>query len=177
MKPFYPFAFLALFAAICTTIIASESVTPKDFTLKSIDGKHEFQLSKAKTELVALHFLLKTECPICLRYTQEYTENAKKHPNVTHIFIKPDEPEESQKWIAKYDDSNSKQPVIYHDKNAQLAKKYKIKDGYKFHGEVVHYPAFILVDKNGKEHFRYVGTKTQDRFFYKEFAKKIDEMK
>ena len=150
---------------------------PKDFTLQSIDGTQTFQLSKDKSEFVALHFLLKTECSFCLRYTQDYIANAKKHPNVTHVFIKPDKPEESQKWFSKFKEDNSETLVVYHDPEAGLAARYGIPDGYRFHREVVHYPAFILLDKNREEVIRYIGKKTQDRFYYKKFEEKMGSMK
>jgi len=177
-KQMYRIGPLVLAAVFCAAVWASETVmtTPKDFTLKSVDGKQEFQLSKAETKFVALHFLLKTECPICMRYTQEYAAHAKEFPDVTHVFIKPDEPAETLKWFSKFDASKAEAPVIYHDKDAVLAKRYMIKYGYEFHGEVMHFPAFILTDKTGKVHFRYEGKDNRDRFDYKELAEKLKEM-
>lgn len=179
LNQFHKIGLLVMVVSLTTAVWASEHAmkAPKDFTLKSVDGKQEFKLSEAKTEYVALHFLLKTECPICLRYTTEYAAHAKDQPNVTHIFIKPDEPAETMKWFSKFDDTKAQTPVIYHDKDAGLAKKYGIKHGYEFHGEVVHYPAFILTDKTGKVHFKYVGESNRDRFDYKELSEKLKEMK
>lgn len=177
-QPLHKMGILIAAVCVCTAVWASETVmkTPKDFTLKSVDGKHEFKLSEAKTEYVALHFLLKTECPICLRYTAEYAAHAKDQPNVTHIFIKPDDPAETMKWMAKIDDSQAKAPIIYHDKDAKLADQYNIKNGYKFHGEVVHYPGFVLTDKTGKVYFTYVGKNNGDRFDYKKLNEKLKEL-
>jgi peroxiredoxin Q/BCP len=179
LKPFHKIGLLVMAVSLTAAVWASETVmeAPKDFTLKSVDGKHEFKLSEAKTEYVALHFLLKTECPICLRYTAEYAAHAKDQPNVTHIFIKPDEPAETMKWMANIDETNATAPVIYHDKDAKLADQYGIKNGYEFHGEVVHYPAFILTGKTGKVYFTYVGESNRDRFDYKELNEKLKELK
>ena len=58
-------------------VTVSAVAAPADFTVTSpIDGK-TFRLSDAKGRYVALHFLLKTECPFCLRHTAEYTIKAK----------------------------------------------------------------------------------------------------
>lgn len=178
MKQYYRIGVFMAAAVLCATVWASDTFikAPKDFTLKSVDGKKEFQLSKAETEYVALHFLLKTECPICLRYTQEYAAHIKDFPNVTHIFIKPDEPAETMKWFSKFDASKADAPIIYHDKDAKLADEYGIKNGYEFHGEVVHFPAFILTDKTGKVHFRFEGKNNSDRFDFKKLAEKLKEL-
>ena len=45
-----------------------------DFTLPSVTDTSHFILSKAKGKFIALHFLLKTECPYCMRHTHEYFE-------------------------------------------------------------------------------------------------------
>ena len=45
---------------------------PVDFTVPAVTGGADFKLSAAKGEYVAVHFLLKTECPICLRHTRSF---------------------------------------------------------------------------------------------------------
>ena len=62
---------------------------------------------------------------------------------------------------------------VYRDVNAQLAKKLNIPDGYEFHGQSVHYPATIILNKEGKELFRYVGTDNTDRLLFSTTARKI----
>jgi len=60
--------FAAAVLAFLTTLTV-HAAGPEDFTVTSpIDGK-TFKLSEARGHYVALHFLLKTECPFCLRHT------------------------------------------------------------------------------------------------------------
>ncbi len=175
-------AYLALIAFIASASVvasASESTrkAPKDFTLEAINGE-DFKLSEAKGKFVVLHFLLKTYCPICQMHTRTYAQHAKEHPNAEFLFIKPDEKSETEKWMKGIPkDELKKAPTIYQDKNAMLAKAFGIPHGYKFHGEVVHYPAAIILGPDGKELFRHVGKKTQDRFTYEMFKKKMKELK
>ena len=155
---------------------AEEMATPMvaDFTLQSVGDTptKTFKLSENKGKHVVLHFLLKTTCPVCQRLTMSYYNELKDNDNVVQVFIKPDDPKVIEKWLGKMKD----RPTIYHDPNAQLAAKYGVKDGFRFHGEVVHYPAFILLDENGKEVFRYVGKNNRDRFTYSDFAKKFPNL-
>ncbi len=171
----------AAVALACTIVApATPAVTPKDFVVKEAGGIKEFQLSKARGDYVALHFLLKTDCPICLRVTREYAAKADTVPRVRHIFLKPDAEEDTVAWAQglKSDNPNaSPVPIIYRDPDAQLAEAFGIPDGYRFHGEMVHYPAFVLLGPDGKEVFRYVGKKTQDRFTFDRFAVKMSELK
>ena len=146
---------------------------PADFTVNSpIDGKM-FRLAEAKGHYVALHFLLKTECPFCLRHTAEYSMKAPTIAGVRHIFLKPDSAAEIKSWAAKI---NGQQPAIYRDAEAKLASEFGIADGYVFHGQTVHYPALVLLDPNGKEVFRYVGKNNTDRYPWQKFAAKISEL-
>ncbi|MBI1387104.1 MAG: redoxin domain-containing protein [bacterium] len=163
---------------LCFSAMAQEAVkAPKDFTLKEINGEKEFTLSKAKGKYVALHFLLKTECPFCLRHTHSYAENAEKFPNVVQVFIKPDTVEEIKAWAGKFDNSDDvKTPMIYRDPDARLAEAFGIPNGYEFHGQVVHYPALVLLDPDGKEVFRYVGKSNRDRFDIEKFEAKMKEL-
>jgi thioredoxin-dependent peroxiredoxin len=139
---------------------AADTNTIPDFTLKSATSDTTFQLSAQKGKYVVLHFLLKTECPICLRHTREYLTGAQDLPNTVQVFIKPDETAEIRQWTEKL---REKTP-IYRDPEAALAKKLGIPGGYKFHGQVVHYPALILIDPQGQEVFRHIGKNNADRY-------------
>src|ERR1044071_659768 len=146
---------------ILTLSVFQSASAPNDFTVTSpIDGK-TFRLSEAKGRYVALHFLLKTECPFCLRHTAEYSMKAPTVAGVTHVFLKPDSDDEIKSWAGKIKAPH--QPTIYRDADAKLATEFGIPDGYKFHGQTVHYPALVLLDPNGKEVFRYIGKSNTDR--------------
>jgi peroxiredoxin Q/BCP len=122
-----------------------------------------------------LHFLLKTECPYCLRYTHEYAKLAAKSPDVVHVFLKPDSAEDIKQWASHLDKTDLKDlPKIYRDADAKLAKQFKIPDGYKFHGQSVHYPALVAIDGQGKEIFRHIGKSNSDRLASADFSKKLD---
>lgn len=155
----------------------------ENFTLDAIveDSKSQvdtkFELKDHKGKTVVLHFLLKTECPFCLRYTNQYAQLAAKTPDVIHLFIKPDSEKDIRSWmkqIVKID--GVKQPTIYRDAGAKLAKRFGIPDGYEFHGQSVHYPALVVLDGEGKEMFRYVGKNNSDRMPKDEFVKKLESM-
>jgi len=90
------------------------------------------------------------------------------------VFIKPDAPEEIRRWANKIE---SPQPIIYRDANTALAQAFKIPHGYRFHGQVVHYPALVLLDGEGNEVFRYVGKDNSDRLPFDQFAAKIAELR
>lgn len=159
---------------VLTPGILQSAPAPSDFTVISpIDGK-TFHLSDAKGRYVALHFLLKTECPFCLRHTAEYSMKAPTIAGVTHIFLKPDSNAEIKSWAGKI--KAPQQPAIYRDAEAKLATEYGIPDGYSFHGQTVHYPALVLLDPNGKEVFRYVGKNNTDRYPWDRFVAKIAEL-
>lgn len=178
MKPSHRFAslwlFLALFAALTPAL-----ANPADFTLQSATNDATFKLSEAKGKYVALHFLLKTECPFCLRYTHDYFTKAEKLPNVVQVFIKPDAIEEIKAWadkMPKGEKENTAKNPIYRDPDTKLAKDFAIPDGYKFHGQVVHFPALVLLGPDGKEVFRYVGKNNSDRFDFEKLQAKIAEL-
>src|SRR6185436_19751497 len=77
------------------------AVAPADFTVESpADGK-TFKLSEAKGKYVALHFLLKTECPFCLKHTRDYAKKSAATSDVIHIFLKPDDANEVKAWASK----------------------------------------------------------------------------
>lgn len=161
----------------CYIILGAKGSNPADFTLYSATDSSQFVLSENKGKYIALHFLLKTECPICIRHTNDYANKAGTLPDVMQVFIKPDAKEEINKWTNKIPDNTLANFPIYRDPNASLAKLYKIKDGYFFHGEDMHYPALILLDTTGKEIFRYVGTSNTDRYPFESLAQKIKELK
>ncbi len=58
------------------------AANPDTFTLKAATGNGTFSLGDAKGKYVALHFLLKTECPYCLRHTRDYFTKSATLPNV-----------------------------------------------------------------------------------------------
>ena len=59
-------------------VVFSQGV--ENFTLEAIgeDSKAQvgskFELKDHKGKIVVLHFLLKTECPFCLKYTNQYAQ-------------------------------------------------------------------------------------------------------
>ena len=132
-KTFYFFLFLA-------SSILIEAQESKDFTLFAATTAKSFKLSEVRGKYVALHFLLKTECPVCLRHTQQYAEQGKKLKNVIQVFIKPDETHQIKLWASHLSNQKNTPIPIYRDVNAQLAKSFNIPDGYAFHGQRVHYP-------------------------------------
>ncbi len=146
-----------------------------DDSKTKVDAKFELKEHKGKT--VVLHFLLKTECPFCLKYTHQYAQLAATTPDIVHLFIKPDSEKEIRAWASKLVKvEGNKQPTIYRDGGAKLAKRFGIPDGYQFHGQSVHYPALIVLDGNGKELFRYIGKNNSDRMPKDEFVKKLSSM-
>lgn len=155
--------------------IASRAENPKTFSVKSALDDTKFDLVENRGKTVVLHFLLKTECPYCLRYTREYSLLAAKTPEVVHVFLKPDSEAEIKTWVSHLDPKGIKAlPTIYRDGDAKLAKLYDIPDGYKFHGQSVHYPALVALDGTGKEMFRYVGKNNGDRMSVNDFTKKLE---
>jgi peroxiredoxin Q/BCP len=168
--------YLKSFAAVVSfaTSLAAFAAAPADFAVTSpTDGK-TFRLSEANGRYVALHFLLKTECPFCLRHTAEYSMKAPTIAGVTHVFLKPDSDDEIKSWAGKVKAPH--QATIYRDADAKLATEFGIPDGYKFHGQTVHYPALVLLDPSGKEVFRYIGKNNTDRLPWDKFAAKSSEL-
>lgn len=163
--------------AIILFSVNTQAQIIQDFTLKSVTDKSSFSLSKSKGKFVALHFLLKTECPYCIRHTSEYFEKATSLSNVVQVFIKPDNEQEIKEWAKKLTSKNTAALPIYQDLDAKLADQFNIPNGYAFHGQVVHYPALILLNENGEEVFRYVGKNNSDRFSFEKLKMKIEELK
>lgn len=166
--------FLIVFTVIGNLLSAQGTA---DFTLMSATNDNQFILSKAKGKFVALHFLLKTECPYCIRHTQDYLDKAPKLPDVIQVFVKPDTDEEIKEWATNLPSGETSEIPIYRDPEAKLAGQFKIPHGYQFHGQVVHYPALILLDPDGKEVFRYIGKDNSDRFPFEKLEAKIAELK
>jgi catechol 2,3-dioxygenase-like lactoylglutathione lyase family enzyme len=135
-----------------------------------------FELPAPNGKFIAIHFLLKTECPYCMRLTRDYATRAKELPEVQQFFLKPDGAAEILKWSAHLGGDASDLPVIHRDPDARWAKHFRIPDGYKFHGQVVHYPALVLLDPDGKEVFRYVGKGNADRLPFDQFAAKVKDL-
>jgi peroxiredoxin Q/BCP len=165
---------LVLLTTVSTTLIHGQHI--KDFKLKSVTNKDQFSLHDAKGKYVALHFLLKTECPICLRHTQEYINNLHRLPDVVQVFIKPDTKKEIEEWAGKLSMEELEKFPIYRDPNARLARQLNIPDGYEFHNQIVHFPALILIDPDGKEVFRYIGKNNRDRYSFEQLESKIQEL-
>jgi thioredoxin-dependent peroxiredoxin len=166
-----------LFTLLAAVTLSTRIVqaNPADFTLKSATGTNTFTLSEAKGKFVALHFLLKTECPFCLKHTRTYTEKSAGDDRVIHVFIKPDTDEEIKAWAGDLGGQFSRL-TIYRDPDAKLAEQYGIPGGYQFHGQVTHYPSLVLLDGTGKEVFRYVGKNNTDRYPYVKFAALLQEL-
>lgn len=163
------------FIIICTAFVNAQN--PADFTLKSATDNNQFKLSGAKGKYVALHFLLKTECPFCIRHTQDYFTKAETLPGVIQVFIKPDSDKEIEDWSHNLPKDELTRFPIYRDPDATLAKRFNVPDGYEFHNQIVHYPALILIGPNGKEVFRYVGKNNRDRYSFEQLESKIQELK
>ena len=158
-------------------VAAGLHAAPADFTVESPVGGRPFKLSEARGKFVALHFLLKTECPYCLKHTRDYAKKSASRSDVAHVFLKPDSAEEIKGWAAKANRGEDAPDVtIYRDADATLAKQFGIPGGYQFHGQSVHYPALVLLDPAGKEVFRHVGKNNGDRFSYEQFGAKLAEL-
>ena len=160
---------------VCTVKIYAQELV--DIRLNSATDERKFVLSKQKGKYVALHFLLKTECPYCIRHTQDYFSKANNLKNVTQVFIKPDTELEIRSWSGKLPAEDLKKFPIYRDPDAQLANQLSIPNGYKFHNQIVHYPATILFGPNGKEVYRFVGKNNSDRLSFEQLAAKVNELR
>lgn len=152
-----------------------------DFTLHEADGDGTFELLRHRGQYVALHFLLKTTCPYCIQHTHDYANRADEVPNTVHLFIKPDTDEEIAAWSMRLQgqfegDTADNLPTIWRDPDARLAELFDIPDGYQFHGQVVHYPALVILDPEGNEVFRYVGANNGDRLSFDDFTTTMTEL-
>lgn len=167
--------FINLVLVLLLISLNSQAQNVKDFTLNSVTDKSSFTLSKSKGKYIALHFLLKTECPYCIRHTSEYFDKASTLTNVIQVFIKPDSEKEIKEWANKLKSAISL--PIYQDTDAKLADQFNIPNGYQFHGQVVHYPALILINDKGQEVFRYIGKNNSDRYSFEQLKAKIEALK
>ncbi|NEW85443.1 MAG: hypothetical protein GZ094_24205 [Mariniphaga sp.] len=91
-------------------------------------------------------------------------------------ILQPDTEKEIKEWADKLSASDAPKYPIYQDANAMLATRYNIPDGYAFHGQLVHYPALILQNEQGKELFRYIGKYNSDRFSFEKLTAKMQEL-
>lgn len=164
---------LLLLICLSSSIMSQE---PGNIKLKSGTDSQLFDLSKERGKFVALHFLLKTECPFCIRHTQDYFKKAGSLKNVVQVFIKPDSEFEIRSWSGKLAEEDLKKFPIYRDPEAKLAKQLNIPDGYNFHNQIVHYPATILFNPAGKEIYRYVGKNNTDRLSFDNLVLKVNEL-
>ena len=181
MKYFRFLAAVCLFAASVFALPQAHAdpearVNPDDFSLQAATSDTTFKLSEAKGKFVVLHFLLKTECPYCLTFTRKYFTQASTLPNVLQVFIKPDSVQEIKAWAEKLPAEEVAKNPIYRDADAQLADAFGIPDGYRFHGQDVHYPALVILGTDGKELFRYVGKDNSDRYSFDQLKLKIAEL-
>jgi peroxiredoxin Q/BCP len=168
---------LGLLTSLALLSLPRLAAAPTEFTVESpVDGR-KFSLAEARGKYVALHFLLKTECPVCLRHTRDFAKRTAELPEVAQVFLKPDSADEIKRWVGRLGDEALKGITIYRDPDAALAKAFEIPDGYKFHGEVVHFPALVLLNQEGKEVFRHVGKNNADRFDFDQLAAKVAELK
>lgn len=171
---------LAAWAVLSTRLPISTrlNAAPIDFTVVSpINGK-SFKRSDAEGKFVVLHFLLKTECPYCLRHTRDYAVKSAGVSDPDHVFLKSDEADEIKAWSEKLTPADGfSNLVIYQDPQARLADQLGIPGGYQFHGQTVHYPALVVLDPKGNEVFRYVGKSNADRLSYEQFTVKLAELR
>ena len=167
--------FLGLSLAWASAAAKAEVV---EFSVESPAEGKVLKSSELRGKYVALHFLLKTECPFCLKHTHDYAKKAATLPNVAQVFLKPDSAEEIKAWAAQLKGEPEFPAVtVYRDPDAALAKKLKIPDGYQFHGQSVHYPALVLLNEKGEEIFRHLGKNNSDRLSFEKLAAKVAELK
>ncbi len=158
---------------LSVALAAAALAGPPDFTVESAESK--FRLSDARGQFVALHFLMKTECPLCQKHVAETTRRAPELAGLVHVFLKPDSEAEIAAWSSKLREAGIA-ATIYRDADAKLASAFQIPDGYAFHGESVHYPALVLIGPDGNEVFRYVGKSNADRMPFDALAAKLAEL-
>lgn len=172
MRSFSSTMLACLFILVMTSTAVAKP--PENFTVPSVTDDSKFTLADHRGKTVVLHFLLKTECPYCLKYTHDYAKLAETPPDVIHVFLKPDSVKETKAWVSHLNKDDLKElPRIYRDADAKLATQYEIPDGYKFHGQQVHYPALVVLNGEGKEVLRYVGKSNTDRLPAKDFATRL----
>jgi peroxiredoxin Q/BCP len=159
-------------------VTESQEKPISEIQIQAVNKDRTFRLSEAKGKYVVLHFLLKNDCPNCVSYTQDYARNLTDATDVVHIFLKPDEEAVIKNWISHFKmDDPEKEPTIYRDPGAQLAKRFHIPYGYYYYGETIHYPSLVILNREGKEVFRHVGRSSRDRILYPQFVNKMAEIR
>jgi thiol-disulfide isomerase/thioredoxin len=153
-----------------TQAVANPS--PASFTVG--DPGRQFNSESARSQFLAIHFLLPTDCPYCIREIREYVESAPTLAGVRHIYVNAHTPEGFAEWIKTV--PNATTLPIYRDQDAQLSKKFNIPGDYQFHNAVMTYPALVLLDPQGREVFRHVGKKNTDRLPFATLAAKVAEL-
>lgn len=168
------------FIGLCA-FLSTDEKTPvawSDWKLPCLTDDSMVDLGQQSSRYVVLHFLLKTECPYCLKYTRDYAKLAESDKNVVHIFLKPDSEDEIRQWMDHLDPELKKElPRICRDVNAKLADAMKIPDGYRFHGQSVHYPALIVLGPDRTEVFRHVGKSNADRCSVETYQAQMKKLK
>ncbi len=129
------------------TLIAAAQVASAgtDFELRS--GDKSFKSRQAARRVNALHFLLKTECPYCLRYAQEYAAQAPSVAGVTHIFIKPDAEADIAAWQGS-SQRPGRQASDLSRRRRQGRAAFGLAADFDFHGTKSNHPALILLGPN-----------------------------
>lgn len=156
----------------------SQAPVRDNFELPCVSDDSLFRLKDHQGKFVVVHFLLKTECPLCLRLTRDYAKVAAEESDVVHIFVKPDAEEDLREWMDHLDpELRTELPRICRDADARLAKLFRIPDGYRFHGQTVHYPALVILGPDRREVFRHVGKSNQDRYPIAEYQKTISDLR
>ena len=85
-----------------------------NFVVESPTHGTRFALADQKGKVLALHFLLKTECPNCLKLAHDYSQLEASNPDVVHLFLKPDSTDEIKVWAANISQEGLKSlPVVY----------------------------------------------------------------
>lgn len=143
------------------------------------DADRVFDSSTARGSYLAVHFLLSTDCPYCTKLVREYVEQGPTLAGVRQVFVKNVPPEEFKQSLRELQESRpaGDPPVpIYRDVDGQLAKRFRVADGYAFHGGVMTYPALVLLDPAGVEVFRHTGKSNSDRVPFATFASKVAEL-
>jgi thiol-disulfide isomerase/thioredoxin len=111
-------ALVALFASSVLPLVTF-AAPPVDFTVESPADGRTFKLSEVRGKYVALHFLLKTECPFCIKHTRDYAKKSTATPDVVHILLKPDGADEIKAWSTKANRGDDFADVtIYRDPEA-----------------------------------------------------------
>lgn len=169
-------ATLGSITALCllATLASSQADGGVNFTVRDVFEEETFVLSEARGNYVSIHFLLETNCPNCARHVENYLRDASSFPLTKQIFLKGGEPPEIVEWMNGLDVTLPpiSKLLIYRDPDAKVAESFAVpvKSGH------VKYPAFILIDREGREIFRYVGISKWDYYPLESFRDRMDEL-